>query len=233
MEEEKQQKIIKWFIVGIVIIAVLLLASFILTSKNNKKNKISDYVSEQATYKATNTGLTSTLPALTLDSEDAKKINAKIKEEYTATIQKKNTQFTYQASLNKKYISLAIMVNKVENKGYPYTTIKTYNFDKKTGALVDDETLLNEFQTSIDKIAASFENEMKTMYEEEVEGTYLNESECNYDCFLQARNVTNYQDDIHLYVRNNQLVYYRPFIIFSSFNDDDYYRYQNFLFNIK
>ena len=105
LEEEKKRKLIKWFIIGIVIIIVLWLIITFWPSEN-QKTALDDYIHKTATYKAPGSGLTSTLISINLDSEDASTINQEIETKYNTAIQNRYQQFTYTASLNKNYLSV-------------------------------------------------------------------------------------------------------------------------------
>ena len=211
-----------WFIISL------------FSNSNNKKTKLDDYVKEQATYQIPSTNIISTLPSIQLDSADAKEVNELIKNAYNTAIKSKNTQYTYQASLNKKYLSIALITNRVDSiTKYSYSQITTYTFDIKTGKKITDSELLKEYNTSWEKIATSFEQEMKNFYQEELESMYFLEKDCNYNCFLENRHIHSYQEGLSLFVVNNQLMYYRPFMIFSKWGEEDFYRHEDFLFEIK
>lgn len=233
LEEEKKRKLIKWFIIGIVIIIVLWLIITFWPSEN-QKTALDDYIHKTATYKASGSGLTSTLISINLDSEDASTINQEIETKYNTAIQNRYQQFTYTASLNKNYLSVALITNKINSAtGHAYSDIDTYTFDLDSEKLVTDDELLQTFSTSWEAIASSFEQEMQNFYQEELKSMYFLESDCNYQCFLNSREVTSYEDNLHLFVVNDQLMYYRPFNIFSRWNEEDFYRYEDFLFEIR
>lgn len=232
LEEEKKRKLIKWLIIGIVIILILWL--IITFWPSGDQNALDDYINATATYEAPGSGLTSTLFSINLDSEDASTINQEIENKYNTAIQNRYQQFTYEASLNKDYLSVALITNQINaSTGYAYSTIDTYTFDLDSESLVTDDELLQTFSTSWEEIASSFEQEMQNFYQEELKSMYFLESDCNYQCFLNNREITSYQDNLHLFVLNDQLMYYRPFNIFSRWNEEDFYRYEDFLFEIR
>jgi len=131
-------------------------------------------------------------------------------------------------------LSIALITNRVDIANrLPYSTIKTYTFDVKSGKNLQQDELLNQFGIDLATISSSFENQMKKYYDEQVESMYFTKEDCNYQCFLDARGVNSYDDSIHLFVNNDKLMYYRPFYTYSKWNDQDFYRYEDFLFEIK
>lgn len=234
MENIEKKELIKWLLIGFGIILILWFITSLFNHSYKKKVSINDYVSEQANYTIPSTSIKSILPEIKLDSDDAKEVNMIIKEAYNSAITSKNTQFTYEASVGKKYLSIALITNRVDiaNK-LPYSSIKTYTFDIKSGKSLDQNELLNQVGVDFSDISASFENQMKKYYDEQVESMYFTKDDCNYQCFLDARGISSYEDEIHLFTMDDKLMYYRPFFTYSKWNDQDFYRYENFLFEIK
>ncbi len=233
MEEEQKKSLIKWCLIGVAIILVLWFIVAITSNASSKKKTLDDYVSELASYQIPGTEIKSSLPGIHLDSDDAKQVNEIIKEAYNTAIKNKYTQFTYEASVGEKYLSIALITSSVDTStNTPYSSIKTYTFDKKTGQRMDDNELLKTFSVTLNEIGQDFEKQMRAYYEEELESFYFNADECDYQCFLRNRGIYSYQDNISLFVLNDKLVYYRPFLIYSKWQEEDFYRYEDFLFEI-
>ena len=88
------------------------------------------------------------------------------------------------------------------------------------------------FNTNEDEVARIIEYEFNNYYEDLVNEEYYKSIRCDYSCFLKHREVSNYLDDIHYYIRNGDLVVFKPFIFYSSLNDGDYFEPTNYEFII-
>ena len=142
--------------------------------------------------------------------------------------------FTYQVDLNDDYLSLATfyIYNDINDNNYPKTIIRTYNFDLDTGNLVTDADLLKAFSITENDIENTLEQEFTNYYKQELESMYFTESECDYECFLNLRGIDSYSDNVYLYVVNNKLHFYRPFAVYSKYEEEQFYRHEDFLFAI-
>lgn len=220
-------KIIIFLIIGTAVIILI----FLLT--NNTSNKIDTYFSIKEEYKSDTTSFTSYLPNIKFNSADAKKVNQGLEQNFNTALDY-DALFTYQVDLNDNYLSLATfyIYNDINDNNYPKTIIRTYNFNLDTGNLVTDTDLLKEFSITESDIVNTLEQEFTNYYKQELESMYFTESECNYDCFLNLRGIDSYSDNIYLYVVDNELHFYRPFAVYSRYEEEQFYRHEDFLFTI-
>ena len=229
--EEKKQDIIKWSILALVILFVLWFVSSLFIAKKEEKKTIGNYIKEEASYTLPDSNVTSYMPQILFDSSDAEKVNNEIKEAYNNVVKEGSSQFTYQYSVSDHYFSLVTILNRVDSEtGFPYPSFTTYNFDLDTKSLVNDDVLYGFFGKTENDFALSFENTMKDYYQKELEELYLNKDECDYNCFLDRRNISDYHDDIHLFVDNNDLKFYRSFMVYSDIGEEEFYKDEDFLF---
>ena len=63
-----------------------------------------------------------------------------------------------------------------------------------------------------------------------IEDGYFSSSKCDYSCFLHNRSVSNYIDNTHYYIKNGDLVVYKPFVFYSALGDGDYFETDNYEF---
>ncbi len=230
IESDKSQNRRKILFFGLCILAIFFFFYFLI-SPNKKYNTIK--VKEKQSYQHASS-LISHLPYLEYDNLDVELVNKEMSEDYQNIIMNQDSQFTYQYTEGKKYLSLVTMLNQIDSKtGYPYPTFKTYVFDKKTKKRVTDEELLERFQVTKEEIDASFDKKMQEYYQGELDSFYLKQEECDYACFLERRRIDK-NDKFQLYVVRDQLKFYRGFMVFSNDNDEeDFYRNETFLFDIE
>ena len=65
-----------------------------------------------------------------------------------------------------------------------------------------------------------------------VNQNYFSQEECNYDCFLKYRNVSNYLDNVNYYVKDGKLYVYKPFVIYSIYDEEEYFTEDSYKFLI-
>ena len=70
------------------------------------------------------------------------------------------------------------------------------------------------------------------MYKDEVAQGYMEEAECNYECYLGYRGVDDYLSELNYYIKDGKLVVYKPFIYSSIFGEEEYFNEDSFIFPI-
>ena len=243
MDEEKKIKIIRliFIIVGIVLIVAFIIGLIVTgdngtgsTTSNNNSNNEDSLVEQRTSYTYPDSEVQSFLPYINLDSDDASTVNAELNNRYNQAIRTGNIQFTYRYSEGEDYLSLVAITNRIDSEtGNPYSTFETYNFDLETGSLLSTAELLNRFGKTMQQAAASFEHVMETYYEQELESMYFTEEMCDYNCFLNLRGITDYSNDIKLFVEHDELKLYRAFQAFSIYGEEQFYRNEDFLFEFE
>lgn len=229
----KEARIYVILIVALIVVTVVIWISMAVFNSNESANTNTSYI----TVKDENTSsfeMESRCPTISLDSDDAKEVNDEIEREYNSTVSSGKESFDFDYAVNKDYLSLVtfyIYLDRETNN--PDVIINTYNFDLDSGALVNDSDLLDDFSYSYSDISNSLEKEMKSYYQQEVDSMYFSKEECDYNCFLDLRGIDNYTDNVKLFVRDNKLVFYRKFNVYSRFLEDQFYRSEDFLFEIE
>lgn len=220
-------------IILILIIITALLAIISITITNSIKNDLNSYINLQEEYQDAESDFISYLPNIKFNTSDAEAANNEIEDNYKLAIDNQNI-FTYQANLNDEYLSLVTfyIYSDINDNNYPKTIIKTYNFHIDTGKLATTEELLEEFDVTESDIINTLEQEFTSYYEQELESMYYTEDECNYECFLDLRGINSYSDNVSLYIDNNELYFYRPFAVYSRYKEEQFYRHEDFLFEV-
>lgn len=232
--EEEKVKIRKYVITGIVILLVIIFLISILKTFKSSKYSAKSYIKQVATYNIKGTSISSRLPKLLIDSNSARGVNQEIEDDYNKAIASTNQAFNYQYSINDKYFSLATYTYLTEEKtGYTYPSFKTYNFSLATKELVDDDTLLNDFNKTSQDVSNTLEAKMQENYQGEIDELYLSEQECDFSCFLNRRQIENFDTDNQLYVLNNKLYFYHGFMIFSNLGEEKFYKNETFLYEVE
>lgn len=235
MELEAQKiKIRKIIIMGFIVIAVLLFIVGLIKIVKKDKVKTTNFIKQSASYTIPGTKISSYLPTITIDSVDTEEVNKEIKKTYEEVITSNKASFNYQYSINSNYFSLVTIAMVTDKEtDYTYPIFKTYNFSLSTNRLVSDEELLKKFNKTSSSVATTLERQMKKYYQGELDKYYLDKDECDYNCFLERRNINSYDEDNYLYVENNKLKFFHSFMIFSNIGEEEFYKNEKFLYEVE
>ena len=230
-QEEEQKRYLKLaIIIGIAILILWFIVSLISSVFKQEQN----YIKEKSRYTYPDSNIVSILPYLTLKSDDATIVNEELHEMYNTAIKSKNSQFTYRYSISGDYLSLVAITYLVEDDtNYPYPVFKTYVFDLKTEKLLTNEELLNQFSKTEQDCLNTLEQAMQEYYQGELEEYYLDERECDYNCFLKAREINKDFSQIMLYIEDNKLKFYYSFKTYSNLGEEKFYKNEDFLFAVE
>ena len=232
--KEQKIKIRKYIIIGILSILIILFITALFKMASKDKIKSSNFIKQGASYTIPGSKISSYLPIVAIKSSDTNAVNKEIEEDYNETIKSNNSSFNYQYSISNNYFSLVtikIAIDKDTN--YTYPVFKTYNFSLNNNKLVNDSELLNSFNKTSFDVSNSLEKKLKEYYKGELTNKYLSDEECDYECFLKLRKVDSYDEDNYLYVENNQLKFFHSFMIFSKTGEEEFYKDENFLYNVE
>lgn len=232
--EEKNIKLRRYVIIGIIAIIVLLFLLNLIKNLRKDQIKDSNFIKQSASYTVQETKISSYLPVVTIKGSDTASVNQEIKEDYNRAVSSKNGSFNYHYNINKKYFSLVTVTLMADNStGYTYPVFKTYNFSLATNKLVTDDELLADYNKTYQDVTASFKKVMKNYYQGEIDKYYLNKDECDYNCFLRRRQIDSYDEDNYLYVENNKLKFFHSFMIFSNLGEEKFYKDITFLYTVE
>ena len=220
----------------ILIIVLIIVTTVIWISMAVSNSKESSTNNSYITLKDENISeyeLESRCPVINLDSDDAKEVNDKMESEYNKVVSNGKESFDFDYAVNKDYLSLVTFYIYLDvETNNPDIIINTYNFDLDSGSLVNDSDLLDDFSYSYKYISNALEKNMRSYYEQELDSMYFSKEECDYNCFLGLRGIDNYTDNVKLFVRDDKLVFYRKFNVYSRFLEEQFYRNEDFLFEI-
>ena len=232
--EAEKIKIRKIIIMGFIVIAVLLFIVGLIKIVKKDKVKTTNFIKQSTSYTIPGTKISSYLPTITIDSVDTEEVNKEIKKTYEEVITSNKASFNYQYSINSNYFSLVTIAMVTDKEtDYTYPIFKTYNFSLSTNRLVSDEELLKKFNKTSSSVATTLERQMKKYYQGELDKYYLDKDECDYNCFLERRNINSYDEDNYLYVENNKLKFFHSFMIFSNIGEEEFYKNEKFLYEVE
>lgn len=160
-------------------------------------------------------------PFLNVKGEVADQVNNDI-DLYFSNFDKDNVCITYEYDLNGKVLSLVI---KVEDYSYVDSAavlyFRSYNIKLDSMEILSNEKILSYFNMNSSDVEVKLDEKIKEYYYKLVGSAVIDEKECNYDCFIQARNFEPGTEDNEYYVRNGKLVVFKPYIFMTSTDSDE------------
>ncbi len=221
----------------LLLVLVFLIGNYIYKNYYHNYNYIKEDHSRYLVYTADTSinkeGKYNEAPYVNIDSEDAERVNEEIRGYADQFLRNQEYFMVYDFQVNGKVLSLVIQISKYDENGDSFEVIYyTYNFNLDTRRLMDNDEILDLFHVKEKDVRKKIKKQFRTYYKEEVEQEYLNEEECDYQCFLSLRQVDSYMDFVQYYIKNGNLIAYRPFTVFSDYEEEEYFTEKSFEFYI-
>ena len=229
------KRILTWVL--IVILIILLIGYYLYNNYYSNYNYIKEDTSEYLVYTLSSSvndlDMRNEIPYINIDSEDAHLVNKTIQEYANSFLKNKNNLFIYDSQVNGEVLSVLLkMLDYDEGYSYPEVSFHTYNFNLRTQSLMSDKEVLDLFDVGEKDVLNNIEGTFRSYYNDEVSKGYLVPEECDYDCFLDWRGISDYMDSVHYYIKNGKLIAYRPFSIYSVYGEEEYYNNDSYQFYI-
>ena len=230
LSDDTKKKII--FAISLVLIVLIIVVFYFRKQYDNynfiKSNKNNYLV---YTIKSTKSGIYSkNIPYINIKTDVGKAINKNINSFIKDYKDNKECTISYEYDINGELLSLVIKIVNYDTDFAPTVYFRSYNYDLKNDTLIDDMKLLELFNIDESRVESILEAKFEKYYEDILDLEYYDEKECNYDCFLKYREIDNYLDNVVYYVNNGKLIAYRPFIFYSIYGEEEYFKEDNFKF---
>lgn len=232
---DNSKKIPIIIITAIILITIIILVSSISNNKS-KYNIVKEDINKELVYtiKSTKNGrFYVNVPYINIKDETIKSINEEIDSYIGDFINEDKVILSYEYDVNGKVLSLVIKVIDYDTDDLPIVYFKTFNINLETKGLVSDEELLNAYEVDSDEVNSTIEKQFTKWYKELIKEKYINEEECDYDCFLEYREVDDYMGDIAYYIDKGKLIVFKPFNIYSIYGEEEYFAEDDFKIIIK
>ena len=223
-------------VIGIAVILIIIIILFSYFRKNNSDYKgLKEDVNKALVYtiNSEENGIYFIkVPYLNINSSIGKEINEDIESFIEDFSDDEKLMLSYQYNINGKILSLVIKCVDYNAKYIPKAYFKTYNINLEEQKLLSDEELLAIYNIDSNKVSNFIENKFTYWYKDIIKNGYFAEEECDYLCFLEYREVDNYLDDVVYYIEQGNLVAYKPFVFYSIFGEENYFKEKDFKFEI-
>ena len=211
----------------IILIAILLIAAILsygIIKYNNhnydnlKIDKSKKFVYTSSTKQSDN--YTQERPFVNIKGYSIEIINKDI-DKFLDSFTEDNIEMKYEYDINGEVLSLVL---KVEDHSLAQratiTSFKSYNINIKTKELLENEKVLDLFNTTEENIEKIIKKETKEYYNNLVSNNNISINECNYNCYIKDRNIDNYLDGIELYIRDGNLIVFKPMTFIPLYEDE-------------
>jgi len=227
--------------VPIVILLAVILIVFIIVftfSKNNgiDYGKLKESSDKDLVYTADTITIDDTfyinIPHVNITGASIKSINENIKSYINDFAENEMVLGSYEYNINGKVLSLVLEIVDYGTSDTPHAYFKTYNINLESKTLVSDSELLSVYNVTSNDVKKNIEKQFKYWYENLIKEGYIEEEECDYECFLEYREVEDYMGDVSLYIDEGKLVAIKPFTVYSIFGEESYFKESDFKFTI-
>lgn len=219
--------------VGLVLIILVIVFFYIRKQYENfnyiKANKNNYLV---YTVKSTDGTYPKNIPYLNIKTDVAKSVNSDIDSFLLDYKENKMASISYEYDINGDILSLIIKVVDYDTDYAPEVYFRSYNYNLKESNIISDLELLELFNTNEAVVEEKIESKLEGYYEDILDDEYYDEKECNFECFLKYRQIDDYLDDVVYFVKNGNLIAYKPFVFYSVFGEEEYFNENHFKFVI-
>ena len=202
-----------------------------------KTNKNKPYVYTIDEYEnSTQDGTYDRIPTINLKGNKFKKINQAIKKNYDEVSKTLEYDYSYDFNKSKNILAVKITYSYFLNEGdqYPTRQFETFNIDLRNGKILSNSDILKKYNLTEKRVNSFIESKFKAFYKDLVAGKFYTKKECNYDCFLEQRGLTNnYLSNASYYIEDGSLTLFMYYNIYSDYLEEQYLKYVGYQFLIK
>lgn len=221
-------------VIGIALLLIIFIIVFsYFRNKSLDYSDIKEYSDKAFVYtinSETNGSFFINVPYVNIAGSLGKEINEDIDSYVADFMENDKVMLSYEYNINGKIVSLVIKAVDYSTKNVPTVYFKTYNIDIENQVLLSDDDLLNIYNITTDDVDGIIGNQFLKWYEDVQKQGYINEEECDFECFLGYRNVEYYLDDVSYYIDRGRLAAYKPFVFYSMFGEENYFKESDFEF---
>ena len=170
------------------------------------------------------------IPIINISGEPISTINNEISNYYNLNSNGDKFEYDYDVSED----TLSILLTRyiiVENQ--EFIEYKSYNIDLVNMKVLSDEEILSKFEVTSDKLSFFMKNKFLNYYADLLDKGYLDGNKCDFNCFLVNCNFQDLDEGNILYIKNNHLYLYKFFNIYTDYNYNEYFTYDDFRFDVK
>lgn len=226
----------KTFIICVTVFLIFFLVLYVYNKKQEENyNKIKVYKNNYLVYtklKKTNSSYKVFVPFINIKGDIIDKVNEDIDLFTNEFIKDKRCTILYEYDISGIILSVIVKIVDYNTEYAPQVYFRSYNINLTTLEVISNDSLLDFFNTNTNSVEELIENKFKGFYQEVLKEEYYHQNECDYNCFLSYRGIDNYLDNVVYYVKNGDLIAYKPFITYSIYGEEEFFEDKDFEFLI-
>ena len=225
----------KFFFIGSVITIFLLVFLFFVFKQDENYKSIKEDKNQYLVYtkyQESNDNYEISIPYINIRSSVIKQVNDDISNFLEKFMEEEKAVINYEYDINGIILSLVVKVIDYDNDYAPKPYFRSYNINLKKLELIENDSLLSFFDVNYENVHDIIASQLYTYYKNIVEEGYYQEEECDYSCFLSYREINDYLDDVTYYVKNGNLIAYKPFVFSSVYGEEYFFNDEHFEFLI-
>ena len=225
----------KFFFIGSVITIFLLVFLFFVFKQDENYKSIKEDKNQYLVYtkyQESNDNYEISIPYINIRSSVIKQVNDDISNFLEKFMEEEKVVINYEYDINGIILSLVVKVIDYDNDYAPKPYFRSYNINLKKLELIENDSLLSFFDVNYENVHDIIASQLYTYYKNIVEEGYYQEEECDYSCFLSYREINDYLDDVTYYVKNGNLIAYKPFVFSSVYGEEYFFNDEHFEFLI-
>ena len=217
---------------GLAVFSILMIIIYFVYSNTDPYNKVKTDKRLEIVYSIYNKDKFN-VPAININDENVGIINQNIVNMANKYLAKKGSSISYNYSISGEVLSLAIQYIELDEFERPVVYFETYNINILNKHILTDDEILSKISVSKQEINNILNAKFREFYNDEKSKKILDQ-ECDYDCFLFMRGIENenYTQDSQLYLSNGNLYVLKAFNIYTDLNEERYFTFDDYLFQI-
>jgi len=220
----------KKLLIGIfIIITIFLIVYFINNKKYNYINLLENN-SLDIVYSVIDNSKDK-VPRININNNLIKEINQEIDSLYENYLLYSPNGFSYNYNISRNILSIIIVAHVIQPEQTHYDIIyKSYNIDLNQMKNLSNEDILNLYNITEEKMEFYLYHKFLNYYNKLIESKYFTEEQCDFNNFLEEKNVDNLLDDNNYYINNNHLELYKYFNIYTDYKEETFFNEDSFHF---
>ena len=219
-------------IIIIIILIIISITLSIIISSNDKPNPLIvnsyvirlssdlDYNLEECDFNKI--ASENEIPYFKINDEVYNKINEEILTKFISRVCYQEGKITYKTSLNDNILSVLIIYSIESGSDLYHMEYKSYNIDINNNSLIDNQTLLSNYDMDLNDIENIVQDKLKEYYNYEKTTNYFNnESFTEYLKILKYEKI-NY-NNMNIFINKNKLYLYKTYSESEAMILDDNY----------
>lgn len=227
------EQLLASILVGIVVIIMVAygIHSYNVKNYNYVKQKITEDIVYTIGYDNTNNYIKE-IPYVNMNAPHIQEVNNRIKQ-FTDKFSVLNRSIiTYDYEISGKILSLIIKAVSYETNYASEAKFLSFNINIETQEVYDDDALLAIYNIDKNYAKDKVKKQLQKYHSDIVEEKYYSIQQCNFNCFLNWRNIDDFLDGASFYIRQGKLYAYRPFVFESIFGEEEYFKDEHLEFLI-